>query len=128
MFNLTDETFILFAIKNYDNPACRGLDEFQDDLKRFSYIKRLLKKYSITGEIKERLILNHLIVIYNLFGTEAATKMLFHKIEKEHWPQLKTFLVFLNLMPTDPIFLNNETIFGYEIKQDNLVLDKLGQL
>lgn len=128
MFNLTDETFILFAIKNYDNPACRGLDEFQDDLKRFSYIKRLLKKYSITGEIKERLILNHLIVIYNLFGTEAATKMLFHKIEKEHWPQLKTFLVFLNLMPTDPIFLNNETIFGYEIKQDNLVLHKLGQL
>ena len=128
MFELTEDTFTLYAIKNYDNPSCKGLEEFQDDLKRFSYLKRLLRKYSITGEIKERLILNHLIVLYNLFGPEAATKMLFLKTEKEFWPQLKTFLTFLNLMPVGPITVNNVVIHGYEIPVDESIANTLGKL
>ena len=98
---LTEDNFLLFAIKHYDNPFCRGMSEFEDDLKKFRYIKRLLRKDSepsATG-VKERLIVNHLVVLYNLFGAQAATKMLFFKIEKEHWSQLKTYLVFLNYIP-----------------------------
>jgi hypothetical protein len=88
-------------MKHYDNPSCRGLDEFKDDLKKFSYIKRLLKKYKVGDDIKERLLINHIIVIYNLFGTEAATRLLFFKIDKNYWNKLKSFLVFLNRMPPD---------------------------
>ena len=93
-FELTEENFLLYAIKNYDNSNCRGMDEFLDDLKRFKYLKRLLRKYTAGKGLKERLILNHIIVIYNLFGVDAATKMLFFKIDKKFWSQLKTFLVF----------------------------------
>lgn len=99
-FDLTEENFTLFAIKYYDNPSCKGMHEFEDDLKRFRYIKRLFKKYTAGKGLKERLIVNHLVVLYNLFGP-ATTKMLFFKVEKKHWPQLKTFLVFLNYMPEE---------------------------
>lgn len=98
-FELTEENFILYAIKNYDNPACKGMAEFEDDLKRFRYLKRLFRKYTAGRGLKERLIINHIIVLYNLFGVPATTNMLFFKIEKKYWPQLKTFLVFLNYMP-----------------------------
>jgi hypothetical protein len=81
----------MYAIKHYDNPHCKGMDEFLDDLKRFKYLKRLFRKYNTGKDLKERLILNHIIVIYNLFGPEAATKMLFYKIEQKFWSQLKTF-------------------------------------
>ena len=94
--DLTEENFTLYAIKHYDNPACKGIAEFNDDLKRFRYLKRLFNKYTAGKDLKERLILNHLVVIYNLFGAEAATKMLFFKVDREFWSQLKTFLVFLH--------------------------------
>ena len=127
-FDLTEDTFTLFAIKHYDNPACRGIEEFNDDLKRFRYLKRLFNKYSESSELKERLILNHLVVIYNLFGVEAATKMLFLKIEKQFWSQLKTFLVFLNCMPVGDIYVNGEVIKGYEIPLDVSVTTALGNI
>tara|TARA_R110000851_G_scaffold64220_2_gene146430 strand:+ start:8343 stop:8699 length:357 start_codon:yes stop_codon:yes gene_type:complete len=101
MYQLTEDNFFLYAMKSYNNPNCKGMDEFKDDLKKFSYVKRLLKKTRNKNGLKERLIINHIIVIYNLFGSEAATKMLFFKIDKLFWPQLKSFLIFLNFMPPD---------------------------
>ena len=118
-FELTEENFTLYAIKHYDNPHCKDMDEFMDDLKRFKYLKRLFRKYNSGKELKERLILNHIIVIYNLFGPEAATKMLFYKIEKKFWSQLKTFLVFLNFMPLEVIVSK-----GIEIKEADVPLDE----
>jgi len=115
---LNENNFLMYAIKNYDNPNCTGLNEFYDDLKKFKYVKRLLKKYVAGRILKERLILNHLVIIYNLFGS-AATNMLFFKIEKKLWPQLKTFLVFLNYMPLEVIVSK-----GIEIKESDIPLDE----
>ena len=89
----------MFAIKHYHNPSCEGINEFYDDMKRFKYIKRLFRKYKDSGVPKERLILNHIIVLNNLFGAEAASTLLFFKIEPEYWPALKAFLEFLSIMP-----------------------------
>lgn len=122
MIELTEENFLLYAIKHYDNPACKGMTEFQDDLKRFRYIKRLFRKYTAGGGLKERLILNHLVVLYNLFGIEATTQMLFYKIEKRYWSQLKTFLVFLNLMPVGfAATIEGELVEGFQITLDEQV-------
>lgn len=117
-FELNEDNFLIYAIKHYDNPHCKGMDEFMDDLKRFKYLKRLFRKYNTGKDLKERLILNHIIVIYNLFGPEAATKMLFYKIEQKFWSQLKTFLVFLNFMPLEVIVSK-----GIEIKETDIPLD-----
>ena len=126
--DLTEDNFTLYAIKHYDNPACKGIAEFNDDLKRFRYLKRLFNKYIAGKDLKERLILNHLVVIYNLFGAEAATKMLFFKVEREFWPQLKTFLVFLNFMPIGPISAQGIVVEGYEIPLDEKVSEALGKI
>jgi hypothetical protein len=96
---ITNENVIMFAIKHYDNPQCSGETEFQDDMKRFKYIKRLLKKHHESGELKERLILNHMIVLNNLFGADAASTLLLFKIEPCHWSVLKTFMNFLGMIP-----------------------------
>ena len=98
IYNLTDDNFLIYAIKCYDNPRCI-MSEFEDDLKRLKYIRRLIKRYRVTGDLKERLILNHIIVLSNVFGTEAAVRMLFFKIDKEDYHILKTFLLFLNYIP-----------------------------
>jgi len=116
---LNEDNFLLYAIKHYDNPFCKGMNEFLDDLKRFKYLKRLLRKYQTSKDLKERLILNHLIVIYNLFGAEAATKMLFFKIEKKYWSQLKTFLIFLNYMPLRVIVSK-----GIEFQDSDIPIDE----
>ena len=128
MRDLTDENFVMYAMKHYDNPACKGISEFNDDLKRFRYLKRLFNKYTAGKDLKERLILNHLVIIYNLFGAEAATKMLFFKVDKEFWPQLKTFLVFLNYMPFGNITAQGVLIEGYEIPLDENVAEALGKI
>ena len=91
----------MFAIKNYENPQAVTKEDFDKDLNHFKYIKRLLKRYRNTGELKVHLILNHFIVLYNIFG-EAATPMLFFKIEKELWSVMKTFVIFLNKLPDYP--------------------------
>ena len=98
---LNESNFQLFAIKNYENPQAVTEDDFHKDLNHFKYIKRLLKRYRNTGELKTHLIINHFIVLYIIFG-EAATPMLFHKIEKELWPVMKTFVLFLNKLPEYP--------------------------
>jgi hypothetical protein len=95
---LNDDNFLLYAMNHYDNPQCHSIDEFEDDLKRFLYIKKLFSRYKNSDELRERLILNHIIVLYNVFG-DAVTNMLFFKIEKEDWPLLTTFLVYVNRMP-----------------------------
>ena len=97
--NITKDNVIMYAIKHYHNPSCEGINEFYDDMKRFKYIKRLLKKYKVDGIIKERLLLNHIIILNNVFGPDAASTLLLFKIEPEHWPQLKSFLVFLHMLP-----------------------------
>lgn len=96
---LTDDNFALFAAKNYNNPHCESTDEFYNDLQRFKYLKRLFKRHLQNDDLQERLILNHIIVLYNLFGVKACNEMMFFKIEKEYWSTLKTFLVFLNYLP-----------------------------
>ena len=86
-------------MKHYDNPQAEGEDEFQDDLNRFKYLKRLLKNYCNGGELRERLILNHMIVLNNVFGVEASGTLLLYRIEPEYWPALKTFMLYLNMIP-----------------------------
>ena len=98
---LNESNFQLFAIKNYENPQAVTEDDFHKDLNHFKYIKRLLKRYKNTGELKTHLLLNHFIILYNIFG-DAATPMLFHKIEEELWPVMKTFVLFLNKLPEYP--------------------------
>ena len=98
---LNDENFLLFAIKNYENPQAVTKDDFDKDLNHFKYIKRLLKRYNKTGELKTHLIINHFIVLYNIFG-DAETPMLFFKIDKEMWGIMKTFILFLNRLPDYP--------------------------
>ncbi len=102
LFNeLTEDNFILFAIKHYENPQSVTKEDFDKDLNHFRYIKRLLRKYKNEGELKTHLLINHFIVLYNIFG-DAATPMLFYKIEKELWSPMKTFILFLNKFPEYP--------------------------
>jgi hypothetical protein len=96
---LNDDNWMMFASKYYKNIQCTSLEEFYDDLQRFKYLKRLFKRYLNNDDLQERLILNHIIVLNNVFGIKEANKMLFFKIEESHWPLLKTFLVYLNYLP-----------------------------
>tara|TARA_R100000149_G_C5841371_1_gene113279 strand:+ start:334 stop:723 length:390 start_codon:yes stop_codon:yes gene_type:complete len=96
---LTDDNIVTYAMKNYDNPSCKNVEEFQEDFNRIKYVKRLFNRYESSGVLRERLILNHIITIYNVFGLEAATRMLFNRIESDKYSLLKTFLVFLNYCP-----------------------------
>ena len=102
IFNeLTEDNFQLFAIKNYENPQAVTKEDFDKDLNHFKYIKRLLKRYKNTGQLKSHLLLNHFIILYNIFG-EATTPMLFFKIEKDLWSAMKTFVMFLGKLPEYP--------------------------
>ena len=98
---LNESNYMLFAIKFYDNPQALTKDDFDDDLKRIKYIKRLLKRYKNTGELKIHLILNHLTVLFNVFN-EAAVPLLFYNLEEDLWPYLKSFLIFLNRVSEYP--------------------------
>jgi hypothetical protein len=115
---LTEDNFLLFAIKNYHNPQGVTKDDFEKDLNHFKYIKRLLKKYKKTGVLKLHLILNHFIVLYNIFG-DAATPLLFFKIDSYLWEPLKTFIVFLNKLPAYP------KCYIHEIEIDDYCLKEL---
>ena len=98
---LTEKNLLLYAAKHYSNPTFSDIDDFHEDLKRFKYIKRLLNRYLESDELSERLILNHLIVIFNMFGIEAALNILDLKLEDKHWPVVKPFLIFLNYIKND---------------------------
>ena len=95
---LNDDSFLLYAMHHYDNPQCHSVQEFEEDLKRLLYLKKLFSRYKNNGELRERLILNHIIVLYNIFG-EETTRMLFYKIDESCWDALATFLVYLERMP-----------------------------
>jgi hypothetical protein len=112
---LNESNFLIYAMHHYDNTQCYSLVEFEDDLKKFLYLKKLISRYKNNGDLKERLILNHIIVLYNLFG-EATTKMLFYKVDEECWDVLVTFLVYLNLMP--------EVVVDYGIVLSEVILDE----
>lgn len=102
IFNdLNEDNFLLFAIKYYENPQAVTKEDFDKDLNHFKYIKRLLKRYQKTGQLKTHLLINHFIILYNVFG-DATTPMLFYKIEKELWSPMKTFIMFLNKLPEYP--------------------------
>ena len=117
VFNeLTEENHFLYAAKHYYNPKFSDVDEFYEDLKRFKYIKRLVNRYLDNGELAERLILNHLIVVFNAFGTEATLNILQLKLEDKHWPVIKPFLIFLKHITNDQYV---------EIKMDDNVVRKL---
>ena len=102
LFNeLNEDNFLLFAIKNYENPQGLTKEDFDKDLNHFKYIKRLLKRYKNNGDLKANLLLNHFIILYNIFG-EATTPMLFYKLDPDLWSTMKTFIVFLNKLPDFP--------------------------
>ena len=102
IFNeLNDDNYLIFAIKHYDNPQAVTYEDFLNDMKKFKYIKRLLKRYKKTGDLKSHLLINHFIVLYNVFQ-DATTPLLFYKIEKELWEQMKTFVMFLGKLPEHP--------------------------
>ena len=102
IFNeLNEDNFLLFAIRYYENPQAVTKEDFEKDLNHFKYIKRLLQRYKKSGELKTHLILNHFIILYNIFG-EATTPMLFFKIEQELWSSVKSFIIFLNRLPEYP--------------------------
>jgi len=98
---LSDENFIMYAMKMYNNPQCKNLEEFYEDLDRIKYVKRLLHKYINRGVLRERLILNHIIVLTNLFTPTGSTKMLFFKLDEDMHSPLKTFLLYLNHLPDE---------------------------
>lgn len=125
---LDENNFVLFAAKHYDNPQCYDTLEFYDDLKRFKYLKRLFGKYQESGELKERLILNHLTILYNVFG-EATTRMLFYKLDG-YYNYLKPFLVLLNYMPDKVINVgpDNSIIYSYNIPMDEYIVEVLRKI
>lgn len=96
---LNDENFDYFCMKHYTNPQCKNIDEFREDMDRIKYLKRLFRKYRTSKVLRERLILNHLIILYNVFDIEPATRILFFKLEPELYPFLKTFIVFIKCLP-----------------------------
>ncbi len=115
---LNEENFLLFAIKNYENPSAVTREDFDKDLNHFRYIKRLLKRYKSSGELKVHLLINHFIILYNIFG-EAATPMLFYKIEKNLWSSIKSFIVFLDRLPEHP------KTYIHDIEVDEVCLKEL---
>tara|TARA_R110002020_G_scaffold367435_1_gene579309 strand:+ start:110 stop:502 length:393 start_codon:yes stop_codon:yes gene_type:complete len=122
---LTDHNVDMYALKAYDNIHCENIDEFYDDMKRIKYIKRLFNRYTQTGELKDRLILNHIIVLYNVFPVEAASRILFFKIDVNDYSKLKTFLVFLGYMPEVVKGVRGRDILNSDISLDVSIISKL---
>lgn len=118
---LNDDNFLLFAIRNYENPQSVTRDDFNRDLNHFKYIKRLLKKYKNTGQLKSHLLINHFIILYNIFG-DATTPMLFYKIESDLWSAMKTFIIFLDRMPEYP------KTYIHDVKIDEYCLEELKKI
>lgn len=125
--NLNDENFLMYAIKSYNSSNCI-MSEFEEDIKRLKYIKRLIKRYKSTGDLKERLILNHIIVLSNVFGTEAAVRMLFYKFDPEDYAILHTFLIFLSYMPRVVIGINDDNIIAGNVGIDVFVGKRLSNI
>ena len=125
--DLNDDNFIMYAMKAYESPQCL-MSEFEGDLKRTKYLKRLFRKYKATRILKERLILNHLILLYNVFGAEASTRILFYRIDEKDYDVLKTFLLYLNFMPDKVLSINGKDIISSNINVDLKIAEILRQL
>ncbi len=125
--DLTPENITLYAVKAYDKPNCI-MSEFKEDMKRFNYVKRLLLRYRKFNELRERLVLNHLVVIYNVFGPEPATRILFYRIPKEDWSALKTYLLILSYMPDSVSGIKGTNILSSDISVDMKIADVLREL
>lgn len=124
---LTENNFLLYAAKYYDNPQCIDTEEFLEDLKRIKYIRRLINKFIETNEIKEQLILNHLIVLYNVFGVVPCTKILFFKL-RDVLPYLVPFLVLLNTLPEIITNIEEKPIYTDLIPMNQILVDKLRKI
>ena len=123
--DLNDDNFLMYAMREYNNMQCTDVEEFYYDLKKIKYIKRLFNVYKNNGQLKERLILNHFIIFYNVFTVQAGTRILFYKIEKDFWPMLKTFLVFLDRMPDKIESIRGEVILASNIQLDDGIISRL---
>ena len=122
--DLTSENFLLYAVKAYDKPNCI-MSEFKEDMKRFNYLKRLFRRYRKMDDLRERLVINHLVVIYNVFGVEPATRILFFRIDEVDYDVLKTFLTYLNYMPDRIKGINGKDILSVDIPLDENVVEIL---
>lgn len=125
--DLTSENILIYAMKAYDRPDCI-MSEFKEDMKRFNYLKRLFRRYRKLHEIKDRLVINHLVVLYNVFGVEVATRLLFYKISEEDYGTLKTYLLFLNYMPSVVLKINGKDILSSDIAVDMDIAEVLRQI
>ena len=125
--NLTNDNVLMYAIKAYDKPNCI-MSEFQEDMKRFNYLKRLFQRYRKYDELREQLVLNHLIVLYNVFGPEVATRLLFYKMSKEDYSALKTYLLFLSCMPEKVQGIKGNDIHSSDISVDMNIEDTLRKI
>jgi len=122
--DLNNDNVLMFAVKAYDSPNC-VMSEYKDDMKRFNYLKRLFKRYRKVNELRERLVLNHIVVLCNVFGPEAATRLLFYKMARDDYPALKTYLLFLSVMPERIKGIKGADIISSEIPIDFKVAEVL---
>jgi hypothetical protein len=122
--DLTNDNILIYAVKAYDKPNCI-MSEFKEDMKRFNYLKRLFKRYRKVGELREQLVLNHLVVICNVFGPEVATRILFFKMSKDDYSALKTYLLFLSCMPEKVRGIKGHDIISSEISVDMAIANIL---
>jgi hypothetical protein len=125
--NLTNDNIMLYLVKAYDKPNCI-MSEFNDDMKRFNYLKRLFQRYRKYDELREQLVLNHLVVIYNVFGPEVAARALFFKMSKEDYSALKTYLIFINCMPEKIRGVKGQDIISSDIPVDMKIAETLRQI
>jgi len=124
---LTNDNIMLYLVKAYDKPNCI-MSEFSDDMKRFNYLKRLFQRYRKYNELREQLVLNHLVVIYNVFGPEVAARALFFKLSKDDYSALKTYLMFINCMPEKIRGVKGQDIISSDIPVDMKIADVLRQI
>jgi hypothetical protein len=122
--DLTNDNIMMYAVKAYDKPNC-VMSEFKDDMKKFNYLKRLFKRYRKLGEVKEQLVLNHIVVLYNVFGAEVVTRLLFFKVAKDDYSALKTYLLFLSCMPEKVKGIKGHDIISSDIPVDMKIAEIL---
>lgn len=125
--NLTDDNVMMYAIKAYDKPNCI-MSEFSEDMKRFNYLKRLFRRYRKHNELRERLVLNHLVVLNNVFGVEVTTRLLFYEMSTSDYSQLKTYLLFLSCMPDVIVGIKGKNILSSSIEVDMVIANVLRTL
>ena len=125
--DLNEDNFVMYAVKCYTSPSCL-MSEFEGDLKRTKYLKRLFRRYKATKNIKERLILNHIILLNNVFGPEATTRILFFRIDEKDYDSLKTFLLFLNILPKTVVGIRGKNIDTDLIPVDMKIADILRKI